>query len=140
MKRSIDYLETRPDINMEKLAYFGISWGGECGAQMLSIQDRFKTGILVLAGVKSNPTCLPGQDSPSYLPRVTAPVLLLNGKYDTVFPYEISQKPFFELLGTPANHKKMILYNEGHQVPRDEMIKESLNWLDTYLGQVEPGS
>jgi hypothetical protein len=30
------------------------------------------------------------------------------------------------------------LYNEGHSLPRNEMIKESLNWLDTYLGPVEP--
>jgi dipeptidyl aminopeptidase/acylaminoacyl peptidase len=70
---------------------------------------------------------------------VTVPILMLNGKYDTIFPLEISQKPFYELLGTSRDHKKMILYNEGHQVPRNEMIKESLNWLDTYLGPLDPG-
>jgi hypothetical protein len=25
----------------------------------------------------------------------------------------------------------------GHSVPRTEMIKESLDWLDRYLGRVE---
>ena len=29
--RSIDYLETRPDINPDKLAYYGRSWGGARG-------------------------------------------------------------------------------------------------------------
>jgi dipeptidyl aminopeptidase/acylaminoacyl peptidase len=138
LRRSIDYLETRDDIDMNKIAYFGISWGGFSGAPMMAIEPRFKAGVLVLAGIWLNPNHLPETIGSSYLPRITIPVVMLNGKYDQTFPLETSQKPFFELLGTPPEHKKMILYNEGHSLPRNEMIKESLNWLDTYLGPVEP--
>jgi class 3 adenylate cyclase/dienelactone hydrolase len=138
LRRSIDYLETRDDIDMNKIAYFGISWGGLSGAPMMAIEPRFKAGVLVLAGIWLNPNHLPETIGSSYLPRITIPVVMLNGKYDQTFPLETSQKPFFELLGTPPEHKKMILYNEGHSLPRNEMIKESLNWLDTYLGPVEP--
>ena len=42
----------------------------------------------------------------------------------------------FELLGTPAEHKKRLIFPGGHSVPRTEMIKESLAWLDRYLGPV----
>jgi hypothetical protein len=28
------------------------------------------------------------------------------------------------------------VYETGHDIPRVEMIKESLNWLDRYLGPV----
>ncbi len=44
-----------------------------------------------------------------------------------------------QLLGTLREHKKMILYNEGHRVSRNEMIKETQSWRDTYLGPVDPG-
>jgi len=138
-RRSIDYLATRDDIDMQKIAYFGISWGGFASPIMVAIEPRFKASVLVLAGLYIRNDELPETSGASYLPRVTIPTIMLNGKYDQTFPLETSQKPFFDLLGTPPEHKKMILYNEGHSLPRNEMIKESLQWLDTYLGPVEPG-
>ena len=42
----------------------------------------------------------------------------------------------FELLGTPPEHKKRLVFPGGHFVPRNELIKESLLWLDRYLGAV----
>jgi len=38
------------------------------------------------------------------------------------------------LLG--AKQKKHLLYESGHVVPRNELIKETLNWLDEYAGPV----
>jgi hypothetical protein len=43
----------------------------------------------------------------------------------------------FELLGTPAEHKKHLLYETDHIPPRIEYIKETLTWLDKYLGPVK---
>jgi len=43
----------------------------------------------------------------------------------------------FDLLGTPVEHKKRLVYTRGHNVPKVELIRESLAWLDRYLGQVE---
>lgn len=71
-----------------------------------------------------------------FLPRVTVPVLMLNGEQDVVFPLETSQKPFFELLGTPAEHKKHEIFPGSHNVPADVRIRLTLNWLDRYLGEV----
>jgi hypothetical protein len=50
------------------------------------------------------------------------------------FPVETSQKPMFRLLGTPEDHKKMVVYASGHLVPPTEFYKETLAWLDTYVG------
>ena len=49
---------------------------------------------------------------------------------------ELSQKPFFRLLGSPAADKKRIVYEGGHFLPRPDMVSESLSWLDHYLGSV----
>ena len=37
-------------------------------------------------------------------------------------------------LGTPAEDKKWVVYDGGHSVPRTQRIRESLAWLDRYLG------
>jgi hypothetical protein len=62
---------------------------------------------------------------------------MLNGHFDFFFPVETSQLPMFRLLGTPKEHKRRVQYEAGHNVPRTELIKESLDWLDHYLGPVQ---
>jgi hypothetical protein len=62
---------------------------------------------------------------------------MLNGRYDMVFPYETCVKPMYDLLGTPEEDKKMVLYDTDHFIPRNELIKETLVWLDRYLGTVK---
>jgi hypothetical protein len=62
---------------------------------------------------------------------------MLNGKYDHFFPYETAVKPMIDLLGTPPQHKKDVPYETGHAVPRNQLIKETLDWLDRYLGRVK---
>ena len=52
------------------------------------------------------------------------------------FPVETAHKPMFDLLGTPSVDKKIIIYESGHLVPRADLIKETLQWFDKYLGGV----
>ena len=69
--------------------------------------------------------------------RVKVPLLMLNGRYDHFFPVESSQDPFFRYLGTPEKDKKHVVYETGHAVPRKDFIRETLDWLDRYLGPVK---
>jgi len=71
----------------------------------------------------------------NYVTRVKTPTLMLNGKYDNSFETDI--KPMFDLLGTPAEHKQLKSYETDHIPPRNEFIKETLAWLDQYLGPVK---
>ena len=134
--RSIDYLETRKDIQLDKLGYLGWSWGGYMGGVMPAVEKRIKVVVLNVGGMVMDKS-LPEADQLNYLPRVTQPVLMLNGKYDMFFPVETSQKPMFNFLGTPKEHKKIIIYDVGHLVPRTEFVKETLLWYDKYLGPVQ---
>jgi dienelactone hydrolase len=136
LARSIDYLETRTDIDTAKLAYYGFSWGGNLGPLMVAIEERIKVCVLYVAGLRSR-KYLPEADPFTFVPRVKIPVLMLNGKYDAAFLYETSQRPMFELLGTSEKYKRQITYDSGHFVPRNQLIKEVLNWLDQYLGPVQ---
>ena len=136
LSRSIDYLETRQDINANELAYEGYSWGAAMGGLLPAVETRFKALILIAPGFLLQEP-LPEVDQLNFAPHVKAPVLMLNGRYDFLWPPRISQEPMFRLLGTPTEHKRRVVYDTGHDVPRTEMIRESLNWLDKYLGPVK---
>ncbi len=43
----------------------------------------------------------------------------------------------FDLLGTPDEHKVLLLYETDHIPPRNEFIRETLAWLDQYMGPVD---
>jgi eukaryotic-like serine/threonine-protein kinase len=131
--RTIDYLETRKDMQADKVAFLGISWGGFFGGIVPAVEKRIKVVVLNVGGMVME-KALPEADQINYLPRVTQPVLMLNGAYDMYFPVETSQKPMFRLLGTPPDQKKMLVYPSGHLVPANDFIKETLTWFDTYLG------
>ena len=135
MRRTLDYLETRADMDTSKVAYFGYSWGSNTAPIVLATEPRFKAAVLYVAGLTME-RGRPEVDPFNYLPRVKQPVIMLDGKYDFFFPVELAQKPFFERLGTPADQKKYLVYEGGHDVPRTELIKETLAWLDRYLGPV----
>ena len=47
------------------------------------------------------------------------------------------QLPMFELFGSPDGQKRRVVYDTGHNIPRPELIKESLDWLDKYLGKTQ---
>jgi dienelactone hydrolase len=133
-RRCIDYLQTRQDIDGQKLAYYGMSWGGEYGAIIPAVESRLKASVLVAGGLSG--WGRPEVNPVNYAPHVKIPTLMLNGRYDTLGPPQISQKPMFELLGTPAADKQWKLYDTDHIPPRNEYIKETLAWFDRYLGPV----
>jgi eukaryotic-like serine/threonine-protein kinase len=134
--RSIDYLETRKDVDASRLAYMGLSWGGAVAPIVLAVEDRFKTAVLMSGGLEFQ-RALPEADQINFVTRVKLPVLMLNGRYDHFFPVESSQLPLYRLLGTAAKDKKHVIYETGHAVPRKEFIRETLDWLDKYLGPVK---
>jgi serine/threonine protein kinase/dienelactone hydrolase len=134
--RSIDYLETRPDIDHEKLAYEGYSLGAALGSLLPGVEHRFKALVLICGGFWLQKR-LPEADQINFAPRVKAPVLMLSGRFDYIFPVRSSQEPMFRFLGTPKEHKRQVLYDVGHDVPDNELVKETLSWLDRYLGPVK---
>jgi dienelactone hydrolase len=134
-RRSIDYVETREDLDSGRIAYLGLSWGSAMAPFMIAIEPRVKAGVLVVAGLNFQ-KALPEVDEVAYTMRVKVPILMLNGKYDFFFPYDTSQLPFFELLGTPQEHKKLVVQESSHAFSQAELARESLAWLDQYLGPV----
>jgi eukaryotic-like serine/threonine-protein kinase len=134
--RSLDYLETRPELDRQKVAYYGVSHGAVLGPIMLAVEGRFKAAVLVAGGFHliSEPPEMAGFN---FAPRVHVPVLMVDGRFDFLLPLETSQVPMFRLLGTPPQDKRHIVFDSGHVPPKNSIIKETLDWLDHYLGPVK---
>ena len=139
MRRSIDCLETRRDIDKEKMAYYGVSVGGVWGPMALAVEGRFKTGILVSGGLPNDarvPAATPAIDPLHHAPRVKVPVLMINGKEDRI---AVSQRPMYDFLGTPEEHKHHQVYPDGSLLSSngDDVRKRVVDWLNRYLGPVD---
>jgi eukaryotic-like serine/threonine-protein kinase len=63
---------------------------------------------------------------------------MLSGKFDNYYPTVSSQEPLFRLLGTPAAHKQRVEYDAGHTIPRTEMIRQVVGWMEKYWGTPTP--
>ena len=65
--RALDYVETRADLDHEKVAYYGYSWGAVMGGLIPAIEPRIKTNILALGGMDFQRS-LPEVDVVNFLP------------------------------------------------------------------------
>jgi len=136
--RSVDYLETREDINAEKIAFLGLSWGACEGPIFTAIEKRFKASILLGGGYSISRLKREPETNPiNFGPRSRLPVLMVNGRYDFIFPLETSVVPMFDLQGAPEEDKRLVLFDSGHIPPGNDVIRETLDWLDRYLGPVQ---
>ena len=93
--------------------------------------------MICMGGINLQPS-LPEADTVNFAPRMTVPVLMLNGRFDNYYPTVSSQEPLFRLLGTPAEHKRRVVYDGAHNIPRTDMIKEVVNWMEKYWGKPTP--
>ncbi|GBC93038.1 hypothetical protein HRbin15_01523 [bacterium HR15] len=167
LRRAVDYLETRPEIDSKRIGYIGASMGGILGAIFAGVDERVQAPILLVAGgnwkimmdksvlsvFRQNRENRPSKeieqalkameivDPIHWVGRISPrPVLMINGDADDVVPVE-SNKALHEAAREP---KKVIWYKGGHVPPPTEMPKvldTIMRWLDEHLkGQAQSTS
>jgi formylglycine-generating enzyme required for sulfatase activity/dienelactone hydrolase len=137
LRRTIDYLETRADVDTRSLAFFGYSWGGVNGPVALSHEPRLRTAIIDI-GLLPPMSNTPEVDPVNALPRVRQPTLMLSGEFDSMVPVAHARR-YFDLIGVPAAEKRHVVVVGGHFIPRDILIREVLAWLDAHGDRTGPG-
>jgi len=130
--RSIDYLETRNDIDSEKIAVYGMSGGAAIGGIFSALDTRIKVNVLVSGGI--TPGGLQEANVGSFISRINQPTLMIDGEFDSIFGIE-NIRTMYENIG--AKEKSLKLFDSDHIPPRYGMVKETLTWLDKYLGPVK---
>ena len=128
-KRSIDFIESRTELDMNYLSYIGYSWGSVMSNILLAIDDRVTSAFICAGGLQVQKS-KPEVDPAYYTRRITIPIMHITGKQDGIFDYENSQVPMQILLGTPLDFQEMIVLDGvGHAIAKDIRIENHLRWL-----------
>ena len=132
--RSIDYLETRADIDRNRIGYMGVSMTAAQGVIYTALEPRLKAVIFLDGGFFVEKP-LPGADQADFAPHIKAPTLLICGKFDWIF---LGKDALLRMIGAPAADKSYVLLETAHDVSeqRPALIKAVIGWLDKYLGKV----
>jgi serine/threonine protein kinase/dienelactone hydrolase len=136
VRRTIDYLETREDLQRGRLALAGISWGTLFMPAVSALEHRVKVNVVIAGGLTGG-SKFREVDPFTFVPHVTVPTLMINGRQDFFRPLESSQLPFLRALGTPAEQKKHLRIDGGHGFPINQVVPDIRDWLDRWLGPVE---
>jgi len=134
LRRTLDYLETRSDLDAKATAFFGYSWGGVNGPMALAHEPRFRAAVIDI-GLLPPMSAFPEVDPVNALPRVRQPTLMFSGEFDSIVPIANARR-YFSLIGAPPADKRHVIVIGGHFVPRELLIREVLDWLDARVGRV----
>ena len=136
LRRSLDYLETRTDIDHDRPAFYGFSWGGIEGPVSLALESRFKTAVLADGGCEVWKT-LPEEDPLNFVSHIKD-----SGTHDQ-WPlrfWNSSRNLPTALLPSSWDSScrqasSPVRIRTG--IPLTPWFKETLDWLDHYLGRVK---
>jgi cephalosporin-C deacetylase-like acetyl esterase len=143
LRRAVDFIETRNELDASKIGFLGISLGGITGTVFCGVEKRVKVPVIVLAGGQLNlrygKKAL-GSDAKDYTSIIEPknfvkqiaprPLLMINAENDEIIPpimskllYKEAKKPK-NIIWYPAKH---------HTIPIDKVYQEGFNWFDKYL-------
>jgi predicted esterase len=134
LRRGLDYLQTRDDIDSGRIAYFGFSQGATEGVFFTAVEDRYRAVVLVAGGMsRPRVDALPEVSAPNFASHIKAPKLLLNGRYDEVNVLRRLVEPLYKLLREP---KRLVTYDGSHTPPIEVAVPVVNGFLDETLGRV----
>jgi dienelactone hydrolase len=153
LQRAVDVLRARTNVDAERLAYLGVSYGGAMGALFVGIERRLKAAVLVVgdgglvshftgpedSGFMAGVSCATRVDwframTPiepiRFIPHAPPTALLLqNGRSDTLVPVADA-----EALQAAAPQLKTIRwYDAGHGLNQQALF-DRLDWLHETIG------
>ena len=134
LRRGLDYLETRPDLERSRIAFVARSAGSWTGLILAAVEPRYRSVMLTGTGVKPQEVSdAAAANRINFAPQITVPKLMLHGRYDEDVPFKSEAEPLFGLLREP---KRIEVYEGSHIPPMSVAIPVTTKWLDETLGPV----
>jgi len=143
LRRAVDFIETRPELDAKRIGYYGISLGGITGTIFCGVEKRVKVPVIVLAGGQFNlmyESKALSSDAKDYTSIIEPlnfveqiaprPFLMINAENDDIVPPMMSK-----LLYKKAKKPKNIIWYPAkhHTIPLEKVYQDGVNWFDTYL-------
>lgn len=157
LRRGIDLLRARSDVDPNRIAYVGHSAGAHWGAILSAVDRRLKT-VVLMAGIPSETTILLESDDPDYVsfretsPKdeldryfkavtsldainyvphaVPTPLLFQFARFERYFN-ERSMRRYAEAASKP---KQVMWYDTGHELNDLQALIDRAKWLQRYIG------
>ena len=153
LQRAADVLRARVNVDDDRIAYVGVSYGGAMGVLFSGIERRIKTAVLVVAdgGLVTHftgPEDLDFMAGMSCTTRLNwfksmapiepvrfighappTPLLLQNGRFDTLVPMGDAQV----LHAAVPEPRTILWYDAGHGLNQQALIDRH-NWLHEKIG------
>ena len=129
LRRGIDYLLTRPDIDPNRIAILGGSLGGWIGSILSAVEPRIKTSVLTVPATEFlTEQTAPGRivNSSNFFPHYKDLSLLMVIAKRDIELRNTRSKELFKLAPVP---KKLIEYDQSHYLDPNIYNKEILDWL-----------
>lgn len=157
LRRGIDVLRARSDVDPNRIAYVGHSSGAHWGAILSAVDRRLKT-VVLMAGVPDEATILMESDDPDYVGfRQSTPKEQLDTYFKIVGPLDaINYVPHaaptpllfqfarfeqyfneaaMQRYARAASAPKLVLwYDTGHGLNDIRPLIDRSNWLQRYIG------
>ncbi len=128
--RAHSLIRSFPEVDADRTAVTGISWGGYLTCIVAGLDSRFKAAVPVYgcgflhnnsAWLKRFAAMSPAQrdrwvslwDPSQYLPAVTAPILFVNGTNDFAYPLDSYMKSY-DAVGGPKQIRITVNMPHGH--------------------------
>ena len=130
-RRAMDYLETRGEIDVERLGLLGLSMGGMMSFMLSSVEPRVTaaaTGVTPAGGF-SEEHDMPIAPQTYAGGNTRVPFLMMMGREDPFYTEEQARQ-LFDLIGT--DEKELIFYDADHRLPA-EYPADAVDWLVRYV-------
>jgi formylglycine-generating enzyme required for sulfatase activity/pimeloyl-ACP methyl ester carboxylesterase len=135
LRRGLDIVLARDDIDADRLAFLGSSIGGSM-LILPAIESRYRAVILSGAGLVDRNEHR-AANGVNFVPLIQPPKLLIHGEYDEASPIETMAKPILNLL---SGKKEMQTFPGGHRPLPKEHARIANRWLDEVIGEVKKPS
>jgi cephalosporin-C deacetylase-like acetyl esterase len=155
LRRAVDYLRTRPDIDSTRIGYVGASMGAILGAIFGGVEPRVKAFALLVgggnwkeligastigaAGPLREEMARKGVDFAGTFADVEPlnfvghisprPILMLNGKQDTIVPPRCTEQ-LYEKANEP---KRIVWYDTGHMLNDPSALTTLADWVKEHV-------
>ncbi len=133
VRRALDWVATRPDLDADRIALFGFSMGANIGFISSAIDERIDASVL-MAAVPIPPQQEDGLTqlaSPFlFAPQLGhRPVLMIMAEEDSFYTPEAARALYGTIGG---ENKSLVMVGGGHDLPRST-ARTAVQWLETNL-------
>ncbi|MAI30746.1 MAG: hypothetical protein CMM07_03625 [Rhodopirellula sp.] len=134
----LDYVASQGDLVSGQTCLLAFGATGEDAVRLLALDDRLQTGVLVATGYKKQSKLgLRFRDisrktfgAYHYAPRVTQPVLMINGSLDLEYPELTCQLPLFNEVGSSVKERLQIGGSLLHEPQHlNEVLVHVVDWF-----------